>query len=326
MNAEPQHSCLIGAVRRAEVWEIREFPAKPPGCEIRSMSASELHGVKAFTHRMHFFCLMSNLHKQLNLNFELMIGHEYFHTECDHRREKVSSHCVIFQLEEDFFPPAFAPQKQTHHPVTVTTRKLTSRPFLTMTWTTVAIRLLFRQPYRQHMAKYLQTAGLVIGSCLLCLLRWGASFCKSASNCPADALKYYPKLASEQFQLFEEEVKLSQNLIGTLSKPSGHFVFCILMLQIHVAVNLSFDFSVSRANVWIFRCVKAFNPWSAAVVSLGRSTDPMLSLLLLFFFFYLNELHNRITWSDYAQGICNEMENATISPGAWLNALTVLML
>lgn len=103
MNAEPQHPRLIGAARRAEVWEIREFPAKPPGCEIWSMPASELHAVKAFTHRMQFFCLMSNLHKQLNLNFELMTGHEYLHTECDHRCEKVWSHCVIFQLEEDFF-------------------------------------------------------------------------------------------------------------------------------------------------------------------------------------------------------------------------------
>lgn len=54
---------------------------------------------------------MSNLQKQLNLNFELMTGHEYFHTECDHRREKVSSHCVIFQLEEDFFPSSFCTAK-----------------------------------------------------------------------------------------------------------------------------------------------------------------------------------------------------------------------
>lgn len=164
----------------------------------------------------------------------------------------MSSHCVIFQLEEDFFFQLLH-RERTHHPITVTARKRTPHPSPTMTWTTMAIRLLFQQPYRQHMAKYLRTAGLVIGSCLLCLLR-------QCLKLPRRHPKIHPKLALEKFQLLDEEVKLSQNLLSALSKTSGHFVFCVLMLQIRVAVSLSLDFNVSRPHIWIFVPFTCYTP------------------------------------------------------------------
>lgn len=163
--------------------------------------------------------------------------------------------------------------KAHHHHLNIsaTTTTLSNKCCLTnkTKFTKILYKIIYQLSWGQDRIRQDKTGGLV-GYYLLCLLTWGASIFKRASNCPADILKYKTVILYSSVRRWNSSCLSPLRTWSILSKLPDTFICVVLLLQIFVGAGVkSFTF------LFCFFCGKKM------ICAQGnRSADPAVTRIL----------------------------------------------